>query len=81
MHPVKDLPQHPAEPTTFENQFVDETLHTDNSTEEEAPIEVDPTKDWHVDADDTVDHEMMETSTDEIPLDTSDPYSFDTSFD
>jgi hypothetical protein len=83
--PVEDLPQQSAEHDTFENHSVDEvqyeTLHTDNSTEEEAPIEVDPTKDWHVDDDDTADHEMIESSTDEIPLDTSDPYSFDTSFD
>ena len=65
-------PQHEAvENASMENSFVEEPSFDstlENSTEEEAPIEVDPTKDWHVED---------EEDPAEVSLNTSDPYSID----
>merc|ERR1712192_165680 len=60
-----------GEDASMENSLVEEPSFDstlENSTEEEAPIEVDPTKDWHVeDKEDPA----------EVSLNTSDPYSID----
>lgn len=60
-----------GEEASMENSFVEEPSFDstlENSAEEEAPIEVDPTKDWHVED---------EEDPAEISLNTSDPYSID----
>jgi len=60
-----------GEYASMENSFVEEPSFDstlENSTEEEAPIEVDPTKDWHVED---------EEDPAEVSLNTSDPYSID----
>ena len=68
------FPEHEAvegEDVSMENSFVEEPSFDstlENSAEEEAPIEVDPTKDWHVED---------EEDPAEISLNTSDPYSID----
>ena len=68
------VPEHEAvegEDVSMENSYVEEPSfesNLENSAEEEAPIEVDPTKDWHVED---------EEDPAEVSLNTSDPYSID----
>merc|ERR1719192_676533 len=66
------VPEHvEPEDVAMDDSFVEEPSFDstmENMAEEEAPIEVDPTKDWHVDD---------EEDPAEVSLNTSDPYSID----
>ena len=59
------------EDISMDDSFVEEPSFDstmENMAEEEAPIEVDPTKDWHVED---------EEDPAEVSLNSSDPYSID----
>merc|ERR1712088_1209138 len=66
------VPEHVGpEDVSMDDSFVEEPSFDstmENMVEEEAPIEVDPTKDWHVED---------EEDPAEVSLNTSDPYSID----
>ena len=66
------VPEHLGpEDVSMDDSFVEEPSFDstmENMAEEEAPIEVDPTKDWHVED---------EEDPAEVSLNTSDPYSID----
>ena len=66
------VPEHvEPEDVSMDDSFVEEPSfdsNMENMAEEEAPIEVDPTKDWHVED---------EEDPAEVSLNTSDPYSID----
>ena len=81
-----------VENTSYFPSFEDVPMET--TTEDEAPIEVDPMTAWHVEGEDasedatedasedaTEDATEHESTVDLVPLDTSDPYSLDGEFD